>query len=420
MAKNASTPPAGEAQPASPFNPRALITIFVVALLLQAGIAYFRTPEAPPSGVALSLVKPTVKPGQRIEIQVANHTEAPITIALDCLEKSARIEKQNADAWDVLHASEAASDCPAATVIAPGGAEKRSLTRWDASHFQEPGRYRVALGYDDGQEVSAEFEIVARGWLSAAGLTALYQPLYNALIWLSTLPGMSFGFAIILLTLLVRAILFIPTYRSLGHQAEMQAIQPELQDLQAKYKDNKEKLGEETLKLYKERGVNPCGSCLPILIQLPVLWAMYFVLSDGLDAANRFLLYPSLQGVDLQSISTSFLGLDMLAPKSIILALLVGGTQFFSMKLTHWMLTPEQREKMKGSQAAVTNATMTYFLPVFIAWISYTYPSGLGLYWGTSTLFGIGQQLVLKRAKARQAEQRAGAPVRDAEFRDAP
>lgn len=239
-----------------------------------------------------------------------------------------------------------------------------------------------------------------------------FKPIYNILIWIvSMLPGHNLGWAIVILTILIRVLLYIPTYKALRAQTNMQELQPKIQDLRKKYKNDQQKLSEETLKLYKENGVNPCGSCLPIIIQMPILIAVFQVLRIGATSDTSEYLYTFLQNFDYNMVVHSFYWVsDLTVPEKLILPILVGLTQFISMWLMQHHskknnLQSQKKSKKKqnipdpAKEMEMATKMMTYVLPFMVAWFAYQYPAGLALYWFVSTLFGIGQQFLLQRRR---------------------
>lgn len=244
------------------------------------------------------------------------------------------------------------------------------------------------------------------GMFTALWDELLLRPIYNLLLWLTTwMPGHSLGLSIILLTLLIRVVLFFPTYSSLKQQKSLQQLQPKINAVRAKHAQDQQKQAEEVMKLYKEHGVHPCGGCLPVLIQLPFLYAVFAVLRNGLDPSYTHFLYASLANFDLHSINVYFLGLDLTHPDLYILPILTGVAQFVQMKLAQVKqkakvhdITPKdsQEPKQMKEMEQATNS-MVYMLPLLLAWFARSYPAGLALYWIFSTLFGIGQQIILNR-----------------------
>ena len=152
--------------------------------------------------------------------------------------------------------------------------------------------------------------------------TILVQPLFNLLILLTVwVPGHSLGWAIIALTLLIRLVLIPSAAEAIKQQAKMRALQPKLALIQETFKDNKEELAKEMMALYKEFNVHPLGSCLPLLIQLPILLAMFSVFRSGLDTSHFSLLYKFVPHPT--TINSLFFGVNLSKP-NIIFAVTAG------------------------------------------------------------------------------------------------
>ena len=160
--------------------------------------------------------------------------------------------------------------------------------------------------------------------------TFFYQPAYNALAFLiSVVPGGNVGVSIIILTVMVRGALLPLSHKSVVSQAKMRAIAPHIEKLKEKHKDDKQEQAKKTMELYKEHGINPFSGCLLVIVQLPIIFALYYAFFKGLPNLNteHFYSFVHLPA----SVSMSFLGLD-LAHKSIILALAAAITQYFQIK----------------------------------------------------------------------------------------
>ncbi len=231
----------------------------------------------------------------------------------------------------------------------------------------------------------------------------LHKPLFNALILLYLyIPGHDFGIAIILLTIIIRIILYPLMAKSIKSQKALSGLQPKIQEIQNKYKNNKQAQTKELLELYRKEKINPFGSLLPLLIQFPILIALYRVFWKGLS--------PELLRTDRYSfvsdpgiVNSNFLGkIDLSAP-SLILAILAGILQYFQTK----MLTPQQ--KYVGAQASqrkgpdfssMMQKQMLYFFPIFTVLILWKLPSAIGLYWIVTSLFSIGQQYLIFKKSA--------------------
>ncbi len=170
----------------------------------------------------------------------------------------------------------------------------------------------------------------------------LYHPLFNFLILLySYLPGHDFGIAVILLTIIIRLILYPVSVKALNSQMALQKLQPKVQEIQKKYKDNKEQLTKETLDLYRREKINPFSGLFLALIQLPILIALYTVFWKGLNPGELSNLYGFVPNPG--QINAIFLGIIDLSKPNFVFALLAGILQFFQTK----MLTPKKEHNRK-------------------------------------------------------------------------
>ena len=224
----------------------------------------------------------------------------------------------------------------------------------------------------------------------------LYQPLFNSLVILyNYIPGHDFGIAIIALTLIIRIILFPISIKAVNSQRGLQKLQPKLQELQKKYKNDREKQAKETLALYKTEKINPFSGLFLALIQLPILIALYQVFWNGLKPQELAGLYAFVSNPG--QINTLFIHMIDLSKPNIIFAILAGLTQYFQTKM---MLPRNKIMNKQGKEAdfsQIMQKQMTYFLPVFTVIILINLPSALGLYWTISGLFSIIQQYLIFR-----------------------
>lgn len=230
-----------------------------------------------------------------------------------------------------------------------------------------------------------------------------YQPIFNLLVWLyNVIPGHDIGIAIIILTIVLKFLLFPLTLKSMKSQKALQDIQPKINELKEKYKNSKEELAKATMELYRKDKVSPFSSCLPILIQLPFLIALYQVLAAGLKSSGFDTLYPFVANPG--HIDTIFLGfIDLAASKNVILCLLAGVTQFFQGKMMSTASPARAASKDAGSKDEAMlgsmNKQMMYMMPVLTIFIGYSLPGGLVLYWLIMNALTIVQQWVFLRPK---------------------
>jgi YidC/Oxa1 family membrane protein insertase len=222
----------------------------------------------------------------------------------------------------------------------------------------------------------------------------LYQPLLNILVlFYLYLPGHDFGIAIIILTILIKFLFYPLGRKSIKSQKALSGLQPKIKEIQEKYKQDKEKQTKEIIALYKKEKISPFSGCLPILIQLPVLIALYRVFGNGLQPGGMDFLYNfvPLPG----AIDSTLFGIINLSQPNLIMAFLNGVLQFVQIK----MIGPKKIKKQGANFSDEIQKQMQYFMPVFIVLILFRLPSALALYFLTSTLFTIIQQYVILRKK---------------------
>lgn len=233
----------------------------------------------------------------------------------------------------------------------------------------------------------------------------LYRPLFNLLIWLyDVIPGSELGFAIIALTLVVKLALWPLTHASLKSQKALQDLQPKLDALKETHKDDKEKLAKAMMELYSTEKVNPLSSCLPILVQIPILIALYQVLSAGLHVESLSALYGFVHNPG--SINQMFLGVIDLGQRNIPLAILSGVFQYFQTRMLIARRPPKQVRGTPGAKdeemLTSMNQSMMYMMPVMTTVIGASLPGGLTLYWVAINVISIAQQYLVFHHKAKK------------------
>jgi YidC/Oxa1 family membrane protein insertase len=228
----------------------------------------------------------------------------------------------------------------------------------------------------------------------------LYQPLFNALVLLYLyLPGQDFGVAVIVLTILIKLILYPLGAKGIRAQKSLQELQPKIKEMQEKFKNDKEKQAKAMMEFYKKEKINPLSGCLPLLIQLPILIGLFRVFWRGFEPEQFQFLYSFLPYPG--QIDTTFLGIINLAEASVILAIITGIFQFIQTKMLSPSTSSGQATKQKGPPdfSSMMQKQMLYFFPIFTVFILWRLPSAIALYWLVTTLFTIGQQYVTLRKK---------------------
>jgi len=214
----------------------------------------------------------------------------------------------------------------------------------------------------------------------------ILQPVINCLIGLSSYLFGSFGLAIIALTIVVNALMYRLTMKQVKASKGMQELQPQMAELQKKYGKDKQKLAQEQMRMYKESGLSPAGCLLPMLVQMPVWIALFqavmrlvAVIPENLLGLSKYLyswpiIYSTLP------LQNKFLWLD-LAEGDLFLAILVGATMWLQQK----MVTPTSADPKQQAQGRM----MLWMMPMMFAFICLSFPSGLALYWVTSSIIRI-------------------------------
>ncbi|MBN2395392.1 MAG: YidC/Oxa1 family membrane protein insertase [Candidatus Atribacteria bacterium] len=221
----------------------------------------------------------------------------------------------------------------------------------------------------------------------------------------------NYGIAIILLTIIIRILMYPLMQKQMVSMRETQKIQPLMQEIQRKYKNDKERMNQELMRLYREHKVNPMGGCLPLIIQMPILIIFFQVLREfkylnkAGEIVGGFLWIPD----KIESVIDGSVKLiaGLAAPDQLfgqiggysigILPILVGVSMYFQQKLTTPAMPKSSQGNDSSNPAASTQKMMTTIMPLMIGFISFSLPSGLNLYWLISTLLGIGQQVLINK-----------------------
>lgn len=244
----------------------------------------------------------------------------------------------------------------------------------------------------------------------------------SVLLWIYDVLGQGpnmFGIAIILFTILIRIVTWPLNAQQMKGAAAMQSLQTDKdwQDIQKKYAKDKEKLAQEQMRVYREKGINPFGSCLPTLLQFPIIIALYQSITRALATAPLGLLQLSRSAspfgfLDVSSLiplNSQFLWMDLGKPEGIplpfeisffpygfpLLAIIVALTTYVQAKLT----MPAAANP--GDQSAMMSNMMSIYMPLLLGWFALTFPSGLAIYFVTSNLLGIAQYAMQGKANWR-------------------
>lgn len=393
-------------------NKKNILTFVIVFLLLNFVLSFFKGHDESADimktgdfGIATTHKEYGL--GDQIAVKIRNNTAADVVLKNECPGEPLDVLVFDNNNWTAKTVTaDIKCDGTADTVIKSQQETTLAYKSWNNALFGNLGRYKISAKILVGSETkvieSNEFEVKPQGFVGIFWSTVFYQPLYNILILIaSAIPYHDLGLAIILLTIIIRTILLVPSQKGLKAQRKLQEIQPKLNAIREKHKGNQELIAKETMEIWKEHKVNPFGSCLPLLIQFPVLIALFYVIQSGLNPDNAHLLYGSLSQFRLSEINVNFLGiLDLTKVNAFVLPLFVGGLQFLQMKLAI-IRSGKKKEtegaKEKKSETEMANQMMIYVMPVMIAVFTASVPAGVGLYWSISTAYGIAQQLIVNK-----------------------
>ena len=363
--------------------------------------------------VAIMTDKSKYVVGNLPHFTIQNPTDKTYTLTNPCLAGSEKLQLVTLGETQPIACEEGAVST---LTFAPKTEQEVPFSSITQQVFDEDGNYklRVLLDSEEGEILeltSDQITYKKPGIFRTLYRNLITKPLFNILVFfVDKLPNHSFGIAIILLTIVVRIILLVPNQKAMKSQRALQTIQPKLNELKEKHKGNQQMIAMKTMELYKTHKINPMGSCLPILLQMPFLIGLYHIVQIGLAPHMAYFLYQFQEKVDLTVIQNWFLGIDLTLPGNYILPLIVGGAQWVAFRMT--MLRQKKKQeadkkpaKKKDKKAAPSmqdsmaqmNVIMQWALPVMIAFFTFIMPSGVGIYWVTSTLFGIAQQWFVNR-----------------------
>lgn len=336
---------------------------------------------------------------------------------------SIKIEVKNETAtWFVFNTCENIIIKKDSKVIKSDKCENITINSWtwftlnlsnEFSKFSEVWTYYVNLK-KDSIDTLTQFEIEHRWFFGKFFIFFFYAPIYNLMAFLLEITNYSLGWAIIIVTIIIRLILLIPQHKMMVSQAKMQKIQPKIKEIQDKHAWDHAKLGMELMQLYKDEKVNPMWSCGLLLIQMPILLVIYNVIVWIQNTSNTYYLYWVLSDYNMSNISDNFYWVHLFSigwTNWLILAIIVWLLQYLQIKLS--MIYTNNTNKKNGvvlekkkwasdysefmPDPEFMNKFMLYGMPVMIAFATYTFFAWVWLYWGIWTIFMILQQLFVNK-----------------------
>lgn len=280
--------------------------------------------------------------------------------------------------------------------------------------FEKTWVYTLDLEVWD-KKYTNQFEMKNRWTFSKIFVYMFYAPIYNLMAYILTHTAYSLGFAIILLTIIVRIILIYPQHKMIVNQQKMQSVQPKIKAIQEKHKWNQAVLWQELLALYKKEWVNPVGSCGFLLIQMPFLLVIYNVIRSVMDESNYFYIYNFVSYFKIDEINPHFFWVDLLQSwgiVGIVLWLTVWWLQYLQIKMSlannanktePWAVLEKKKDSNDFASMMpdpeMMNKFMLYWMPWMVAVFTFFFFAWLWLYWGITTIFMIFQQIVVSKKR---------------------
>ncbi len=397
--------------------------VFYLGMTLYQKFFKEQPEEVVPEKTAISMtaVKKSLSIGNLVSFKIENTGTDPVSFLSPCESETETLVVNRVVNGQNVVVSDFAG-CDAKDIPSFDLAPEKEATFALPAHnnlFDEAGQYSLDMTFDHAGEpvevTSSLIEMKTPGTLRNLFRAIVSKPIFNLLVFFSqNLPGRPLGWAIVIITLIVRLALFIPNQKAMKSQRAMQKLQPKIAEIKEKYKDNQQVLAQKTMELYKTHKVSPMSSCLPMLIQFPIMIGLYYIVRDGLSPHLDYLLYSFQQGVEIQNVTKDFLGLDLTQIPSkyanlehwnlLLLPIIVGVAQWIAVRLS--LVSAKKRKKkedvapakkdakpdLMGGQMESMNKMMQWVMPAMITFFAFSFPAAVGIYWLTSTLFGIGQQ----------------------------
>ena len=382
-----------------------LIIFLGISLVFQLGSSNQKPKTTDYQPIYLNTTKQNYGKHKPFGLKIYNNTSEQLTFKLDCNKQPFTINKTAFGNTEQV-SFKPELDCNSSEVksilnfsIPPQSQHILQYKFWSNNLFNENGDYFVSTTLkikDKNYELkSNQFSFEDRGFFGKIWLNVFYKPVYNLFMYLVNLsPGKNLGLGIIFLTLLIRLALFNTNQKALKAQKKMAKIQPKLNKIREKHKNNQAKIAEETLKIWQEEKVNPMSGILPILTQLPVLIAIFYVVQAGINPDMQVFIYDFIKQVNISEVNPLLFGLNLTERNLFALPLAVALLQFIQIHLTQ-----NAGSKPDDKTQAQMQKTMSTVMPALIAVFAASLPAGVGIYWAVSTLFGIGQQLIINKSK---------------------
>lgn len=396
-----------------------LLTFVALFFITNMALKYFFPAKDTSSpAVKLTMQAASVSEGNDPVVIIHNDTDKDLPLPARCpqppVDVAHIVQKDGKDVRTDIIPNTSVLPCTEVTTVKAHATQQVNLASWKYALFQENGTYEAGLDLPESfaagnpdNHASVQFKITEVGFFTKIFRTFISKPLFNGLIFIASwVPGHNLGVAIILLTILIKLILLVPNQHALEGQRKLQLLQPRMEEVKKKYPNDPTRVQEETMKLWKEMKINPLQSCLPTLLQLPILIGLFYVIRNGISIeTSRHMLYSAYLDLPPNYLTHTFLGFDLIQPSVYIMPPLLVILQFIQVKM---MMAKRKKKdeivvKPTGKKSWMPEldqqTIMMYALPFMIGFFALKFPAAVSLYWGVSTLFAIAQQAYVMREK---------------------
>ena len=396
-----------------------LLTFVALFFVTNYALGYFfpKNTNTSPT-VTLTMESARVSEGNDPVVVIHNKTDKDLALPARCPQPPVDIAfidmQAGSEKRTDLMANDSALPCKELPLVKAQSSETVNLGSWKYALLENNGQYEASLTLPEAfaagnpdDLATVRFTIKETGFFVKMFRTFVTKPLFNGLVFIASwVPGHNLGLAIILLTLIVKLALLIPNQHALEGQRKLQMLQPRMDEIKKKFPNDATRVQEETMKLWKEMKINPLQSCLPTLLQLPILIGLFFVVKNGVSVeTSKHLLYPLYESLPSGFFGYQFLGFDLLKPSIFVFPPLLVILQFVQMKMMmskakkkdEIVVTPQGKKSWIPELDQQT--IMMYIMPLMIGFFAIKFPAAVSLYWGVSTVFGIAQQWYVMQEK---------------------
>lgn len=373
---------------------------FLMLVFWMVLFFFFQPNQKKEEGISVQSISKDYPQGKLVTFDIKNNTEVDVNLNLE-------ITKSESGEWKTIINSP--------LEVSKNNKIQKSFEKENAELLTEINQYQVIIKDNQGNFLDSEtFNVSKPGIFRSIWWGLFFKPLENLLFFFLSITNGMLWASIILITLVIKLILLIPGKKAIIAQKKMQEIQPELNKIKQKNKNNPQGQAKDMMELWKKHNISPFSSIMPMFIQFPFLIALFFIVKNGLMSHNHYFLYnyEVFNNFDFSSINYKFLWMDLSQIDPLFLfPVILGLTQFWQLKSMS-----SKNQNLEGQQKIISEY-LPYILAIVIIAFSMTMPSSLSLYWFTSTIFTGVQQWLIQPSKQKIGQMRIENKPREKEVK---